>query len=115
MLSLVVKPTDPALDVLWKNVLDRWEHEPAHHAFLEHCQSHDALDEAAVRYRGMKGDRDRGPIAEKRLAAVLLLAMSKLEVSRSEPAAASGPLAKLLLVFFFLTGSLLVLWYLMKT
>lgn len=115
MLSLVLKPSDPTLEVLWKNVLDRWEHEPAHHAFLEHCQKHDALDEAAVRYRGMKGDRDRGAIAEKRLAAVLMLAMSKLEVSRSEPAAASGALSKLLLISFFLTGSLLVLWYLIKT
>ena len=115
MLSRSVKPTDPTLDVLWKNVLDRWEHEPAHHAFLEHCQNHDALDEAAVRYRGMKGDRARGPIAEKRLAAILMLAMSKLEVSRSEPTAKAGPLAKLLLIVFFLTGSLLVLWYLIRT
>jgi len=110
-----VKPTDPTLEALWKNVLDRWDHDPAHHAFLDHCQSHDALDEAAVRYRGMKGDRDRGPIAEKRLTAVLMLAMSKLEVSRTEPEAASGALSKLVLILFFLTGSLVMLWYLIRT
>ena len=110
-----MKRPDPALEALWKNVLERWEHDAAHHAFLDHCQRHEALDEAAVRYRGMKGDRDRGPSAEKRLGAVLILAMSKLEVSRTEPAAESSASTKLVLIFLFLTGSLLVLWYLIKT
>ena len=80
-----MRVTDPAVDALWKHVLDNWDSDAAHHAFLDFCQSHEALAEAAVRYRGMKGDRDRGPGAEKRLTAVLVLAMSKLEVSRSEP------------------------------
>ena len=110
-----MKAPDPALEALWKNVLDRWEHDAAHYAFLEHCRTHDALDEAAVRYRGMKGDRERGPAAEKRLTAVLMLAMSKLEVSRAEPRAESSILTKFVLILFFLTGSLVVLWYLMQT
>lgn len=110
-----MKVTDPALEALWKHVLDNWGNDAAHHAFLDFCQSHEALDEAAVRYRGMKGDRDRGPGAEKRLTAVLMLAMSKLEVSRSEPKAASSALIKLVLIVFFLCGSLLVLVYLLRT
>jgi hypothetical protein len=110
-----VKAPDPALDALWKNVLDHWDNDAAHHAFLQFCQSQEALDEAAVRYRGMKGDRDRGPGADKRLTAVLMLAMSKLEVSRSEPKAASSPLIKLLLILFFLIGSFVVLAYLLRT
>jgi len=110
-----VKAPDPALDALWKNALDNWDKDAAHHAFLDYCQSHEALDEAAVRYRGMKGDRDRGPGAEKRLTAVLMLAMSKLEVSRSEPKAASSTALRLVLVVFFLAGSLLVLTYLLRT
>lgn len=110
-----MKPSDPTLEALWKNVLDRWEHDAAHHAFLEHCRANEALDEAAVRYGGMKGDRDRGPSAEKRLTAVLMLAMSKLEVSRSRPEATSSSLNKLVLILFFVTGSVLVLWYLIRT
>jgi hypothetical protein len=110
-----VKASDPALETLWKNVLDNWGNDAAHHAFLDHCQRSDSLDQAAVRYRGMKGDRDRGPSAEKRLTAVLMLALSKLEVSRSEPKAASGVLTKLLLIVFFLAGSLLLLTYLLRT
>ena len=71
--------------------------------------------QAAVRYRGMKGDRDRSASAEKRLTAVLMLAMSKLEITRAEPKAASSALTKLLLIAFFLAGSLLVLAYLLRT
>ena len=110
-----MKTSDPALEALWKNALDNWDNDAAHHAFLDFCQRHEALDEAAVRYRGMKGDRDRGPGADKRLTAVLMLAMSKLEVSRSEPKAASSALIKLVLILFFLIGSLVVLTYLLRT
>lgn len=110
-----MKTPDPALEALWKNVLDHWDNDAAHHAFLDHCQSHETLDEAAMRYRGMKGDHDRGPGADKRLTAVLMLAMSKLEVTRAEPKAASGFATKLVLILFFLVGSLIVLRYLMST
>ena len=110
-----MRPPDPALEALWKNALDHWEHDPAHHAFLDHCHRHDALDEAAVRYRGMKGDRERGPGAEKRLTAVLMLAMSRLELQREPTKAASNALTKLMLILVFLIGSLLVLWYLLRT
>jgi hypothetical protein len=110
-----VKPADPALEALWKHTLDNWDNEAAHRAFLDYCQNNDALDQAAVRYRGMKADRDRGTIAEKRLSAVLMLAMSKLEVSRAEPKAASSALTKLVLIVFFLAGSLIVLTYLLRT
>lgn len=104
-----------ALEALWKNVLNHWDNEQAHRAFLDHCQSQDLLAEAAMRYKGMKGDHGRGPIAEKRLTAVLMLAMSKLEVTRTEPKAASGFLIRLLIVAFFLAGSLFVLVYLFRT
>jgi len=110
-----VKAPDPALEALWKHVLDHWDNDAAHHAFLDHCQRQEALDQAAARYRGMKGDRDRGSGADKRLTAVLMLAMSKLEVSRAEPKAASSALTKLLLILFFLVGSLVVLTYLLRT
>src|SRR5260221_12636313 len=76
---------DTAFEALWKNVLDRWDEERAHGAFLEHCQATDQLAEAAARYRGMKGDRERGSVAEKRLAGVAIVALAKLEATRSRP------------------------------
>jgi hypothetical protein len=110
-----VSERDPALDALWKHVLDNWQNAAAHRAFLDHCQRSDALVEAAVRYRGMKGDHERGASAEKHLNAVLMLAMSRLEVARSEPRASSGNWPKLVLIGFFSLGSLLILLYLMRT
>src|SRR3954464_6034025 len=80
---------DSAFEALWKSVLDRWQDERAHGAFLEYCQATDQLAEAAARYRGMKGDRDRSAIAEKRLAGIAIVALAKLHATRS-PAAHSG-------------------------
>ena len=54
--------TDAAFEALWKSILDRWDEERTHGAFLEYCQATDQLAEAAARYRGMKGDRDRSAI-----------------------------------------------------
>jgi hypothetical protein len=110
-----MRAPDPSLEALWKNVLDNWHNDAAHHAFLEYCQTGEMLDEAAVRYRGMKGDHERGAAAEKRLTGVLMLAMSKLEVARTEPKASGSSLSKLLLIVFFTAGSLIVLAYLLRT
>jgi hypothetical protein len=76
--------SDPTLEALWKNVVDRWDHDAAHAEFLRHCQSTRQLAEAATRYAGMAGDRDRGEAAKKRLDAVTLLATSSLLATRSE-------------------------------
>jgi hypothetical protein len=70
--------SDPTLEVLWKNVLDNWENDAAHAQFLHHCQSAQNLAEAAARYAGMRGDRDRGAAAKRRLDAVTALATSSL-------------------------------------
>jgi hypothetical protein len=105
--------TSPALEALWKNVVDRWEDEQAHGAFLEHCQNTDQLAEAAARYRGMAGDRERGESAKKRLEGVAMLAMAKLEAcrtSRAQPR--TSRLGSLLLILFFIAATAALLAYL---
>ena len=86
---------DAALETLWKHVLDRWDDEAAHRAFLEHCRLSDRLVEAAVRYRGMKGDHTRGALAEKKLAAIAALALTRLEAERSPARAKQSELRRL--------------------
>lgn len=105
--------SDPALEALWKNVVDRWDDDKAHAAFLEHCQRADQLAEAATRYRGMTGDRDRGPSAEKRLGAITALAIARLEASRTVAPAARGRAVSvgLLVVLLLATGALLFYLY----
>jgi len=102
------------LDALWKNVLDRWEEDRAHGAFLEHCQTTDQLAEAAARYRGMKGDRERGASAEKRLAGVAIVALAKLEATRSprpQGGLRSGSLIFALLCVLLTFGLMAYLWW----
>ena len=101
--------TDPALEALWKKVVDDWSNDATHGAFLEYCESTNQLLEAAVRYRGMKGDHVRGPVAEKRLAAIALLAVAGLERERSEPIPARKNVALWIVVVFFLAASLALL------
>jgi hypothetical protein len=101
---------DAAFEALWKNVIDRWDEERVHGAFLEHCQVTNQLAEAAARYRGMKGDRERAAVAEKRLAGVAIVALAKLEATRSRPnpsRSRTGPLV-LAAAFGLATVGLLV-------
>ena len=92
---------DAGLEVLWKHVTSHWDDEAAHRAFLEHCRVNDRLVEAAVRYRGMKGDHVRGALAEKKLAAIAALALTRLETERSpSPAKRSNGFAYLLIAIF---------------
>jgi hypothetical protein len=104
--------TDPALEAHWKAVLDDWEDDAKHGALLEYCQKSDQLLEAAVRYRGMAGDRSRGASANKRLGAISLLAIAKLEATRSVPRRSMPTVSKVLLVLFFFGSlvALLLLW-----
>jgi hypothetical protein len=98
---------DPALEALWKKVLDYWDDDAAHGAFVEHCQVSNQLLEAAVRYRGMAGDHVRGAAAQKRLEGITLLALSRLETERTSERSAYGvaTLARIVLILLFLAGS----------
>lgn len=106
---------DSTLETLWKNVLDRWEDEKAHRAFLEHCRHHDALVEAAVRYRGMRGDHSRGPLAEKKLTAITAMALARLESARSPDRRKQGRLTGYVLVVFFVAATIGLVAYLGQT
>lgn len=103
---------DSTLEARWKAVLDDWHDDAAHGAFLEYCQKSDQLLEAAVRYRGMAGDRNRGPSADKRLAAISLLAMSRLEAARSTPRGFSPTISRVAIAVFFVGAlvAFLVVW-----
>ncbi|MBX3183642.1 MAG: hypothetical protein KIT72_05925 [Polyangiaceae bacterium] len=100
---------DPLLETYWKQVLDRWDDDRAHGAFLKHCQEHQALAEAAARYKGMTGDRERGEAARKRLGAVALLAMATLDnTPRTVPSRLPRHIA-LGLSVLFVVGALILL------
>ena len=106
--------TDAVFEALWKKVVADFHDERAHGAFIEHCGETDQLLEAAVRYRGMAGDHDRGKIAQKRLQAITVLALARLERART-PERPAGPFAlRLVLITLFLFGSVALLYALYR-
>jgi len=106
---------DAAIEALWKNVLDHWQDERAHGAFLEHCQATDQLAEAAARYRGMKGDRDRSAEADKRLTGITIVALAKLHAARSPATRPGRRLSLLVLAVSFGLAATGLLAYLLST
>lgn len=106
---------DSTFDTLWKSVLDRWQDERAHGAFLEYCQATDQLAEAAARYRGMKGDRDRSAVAEKRLAGIAIVALAKLHGTRSPAPRPGRRIGHWLLAASFALATAGLLAYLIAT
>jgi hypothetical protein len=106
---------DGAFEALWKSVLDRWQDDRAHGAFLEYCGTSDQLAEAASRYRGMKGDRDRSEVAEKRLKGIAILALTKLEATRSPAPPTPRSVGALLLLVTFGLAAACLLAYLLSS
>lgn len=104
--------SDATLELLWKHALDHWDEDAAHHAFLEHCRERKQLVEAAVRYRGMKGDHARGAKAEQKLTLIAALALAQLQSSRTPDRRKQGRFVGYLLVVFFVAGTLGLLAYL---
>ena len=106
---------EAAFEALWKSVLDHWDEDRVHGAFLEYCQATDQLAEAAARYRGMKGDRDRSSAAEKRLLGIAVVALAKLHATRSPPARPGRRIGGLLLAGCFGLAAAGLLAYLLST
>jgi hypothetical protein len=96
---------DAALEALWKKVCDEWDDDAAHGAFLQYCDQADQLVEAAVRYRGMTGDHEKGSTAEKRLRGVAMLAMAKLETQRAATPAEVSRIGSLVVSAFFVVAT----------
>jgi hypothetical protein len=80
----VTEPEVGVLDVLWHQLLSRWDDAEAHAAFLRAAQESGRLADAAMRYRGMSGDRERGKVAETQLVAITALALAGLELARTK-------------------------------
>ncbi len=81
---------DAVATALWQRVLDDFEDDATHAAFLEHSQRSGTLVAAATRYRNhrkqLDPDDDAVRVADidKRLATIATLAIARLDAERSE-------------------------------
>jgi hypothetical protein len=83
---------DPVLEALWSHVLEAWEDERAHAVLLDHALYAEALPEVAGRYRKLVDDPDKGPLAKKRLDAIVVAATGLL-LSMKTPGPGKVPLS----------------------
>src|SRR5690606_21420898 len=74
---------DPSIEALWAHVLDHWQDEKAHAAFLQQCDHLNQLAGARATCRWMAGYRTPAQVAEMSLTAVADLAMDELESHRA--------------------------------
>ena len=70
---------------LWSGVVNDFENDERHAKFLDQAHRTDRLLDAARRYSALKDDPDLGPEAQKRLAAISLLATHALLATKSTP------------------------------
>ena len=102
----------PAFEALWAHVLEHWEDDKAHLAFLEHCQVHDQLPSAAKRYRELTQSAAHQTQATRQLSAITLLALARMERTRSGPIVAKQQAGRLVaLIFLVAMATSLLIFY----
>lgn len=89
---------DPVGEALWAKVLEQWDDDARHAAFIAHCRIQRDLGAAAKRYRAIaEGDEayrsqaDRAVEAKKRLAGITTLALLELQASATTPEQLTRP------------------------
>jgi len=102
----------PAFEALWAHVLEHWQDDKAHLAFLEHCQAHDQLPPAAKRYRKLAESAEHQAQAKRQLNAITLLALARMEQTRSGPVVAKRQAGRLVaLIFLVAMATSLLIFY----
>jgi hypothetical protein len=105
-------PQDPMVVALWQRVLENFESDAVHAAFLEGCRERGRLADAAFYYRSqveMPGRRER---AEKQLETIVTLAFSALTVREREVTTRRNRHLVGLLLFALLGASLCAIYWL---
>lgn len=86
------EPKDPVLEALWKRVLEAWDDDKTHAALLDHAVRAQALPDIAGRYRALSNDPVKGPLAQRRLDAIVVAATQML-MSMKTPKPGKTPLS----------------------
>jgi len=82
---------DPVFEALWERVLAAWDDDRTHAAIIDHGLRTRSLPELAGRYRALLGDPDKGPVARKKLDAIVVAA-TELLFSQKTPTPGKVPL-----------------------
>ncbi len=89
---------DVLFDKLWERVVEAWDDEKVHGAFLDYAIRAQKLPDAAGRYRGLKDDPEKAERAKKKLDGIVLAATQML-MSMKTPPRTKVPLSMTLSAF----------------
>lgn len=99
---------------LWLAAFNEWDNQKLHDALLSHCQNPAQLAALAGRYRANLEDAARKAVAEAQLKRIAAAAMARMDVTVgvSRPDPRSGIPWKIVLVFLFVLGTVVLLRFL---
>ena len=102
------------VDALWTNLLEAFEEDRRHQAFLAYCRETQALDRAAKRYREHAANEavsaEHRSIAEQNLKAITVLAMAQFSsMPREKPASATN-FIRLIAGLLLVSAVLILAW-----
>lgn len=81
---------DDPLELMWARALEKWDDEKRHAVLLELALQTERMPELAGRYRALLGDVEKGPVAKKRIDAILGAA-TQLLMSMKTPKPTKNP------------------------
>ena len=103
---------DPLGEALWAKVLEDWDDDARHSAFVTHCQLEQRLGAAAARYRAVAEDGEayrsaanRAEDAKKRLVGITTLALMTMQANASSMEDAKRPARWLVVVTVALSSA----------
>lgn len=76
---------DVVFEKLWQRVVEAWDDEKVHGAFLDYAIRAQKLPDAAGRYRSLKDDPARSALAKKKLDGIVLAATQMLMSMKTPP------------------------------
>ncbi|MFO0676787.1 MAG: hypothetical protein U0169_09640 [Polyangiaceae bacterium] len=74
---------DLVFDTLWGRVVEAWNEEKTHSAFVDYALRAQKLPEAVGRYKSLKDDPERGELAKKKMEAIALAATQMLFATKT--------------------------------
>jgi hypothetical protein len=98
---------DAVLETLWGRALETWDDETKHVAVLQYAAQSEAMPELASRYRALVDDPARGPMARRRLDAIVAKATAMMCALKT-PAPTRVPLP--ITLSGFAVSALLLTW-----
>jgi hypothetical protein len=112
---------DPVAEGLWARVLEAWDDDARHAAFIAHCRIQGDLGTAARRYRAIADDVEGGAAyrtsperaaeAKKRLGSITTMALLEMQATATTPEDTQRPkrwLAVAAVAFFTVSAAVLV-------